>query len=78
MSAPATGPVVVLQLVATPPLTVQLKVPVGAGLGVTPVTVAVKVMALPTVVVVTGAETTLIVGVTLARLIGKVAEEAVR
>ena len=63
---------------ATPPLTVQVSVPPGAGFGDTPVTVAVKVMALPTVVVVSGAETTLIVGVTLARLIGKVAEDAVR
>ena len=76
MSAPATGPLVVVQLVATPPLTVQLSVPVGAGFGDTPVTVAVKVMGTPTVVVVRGEETTLIVGVTLARLIGKVAEVA--
>ena len=77
MSVPATGPVVAEHVVAAP-LTVQPRDPVGAPLPDTPVTVAVKVIGRPTVVVVSGEETTLIVGVTLARLIGKIAEVAVR
>ena len=40
--APSTGPVTEVQLVAAPEI-VQVKLPVGAGLGPTPVTTAVKV-----------------------------------
>ena len=72
-----TGPVVELQTVAVP-LTVQLRLPVGAPLPAVPVTVAVKIIGRPTVVVAGGEETILIVGVTLARFIGKIAVIAVR
>ena len=78
VSAPNAGPDVEVHEVAVPPVTVQVTEPVGAGLGETPVTTAVKVIGIPTVVVVKGEEARLIVGVTLARLIGKIAEVAVR
>jgi len=78
VSPAVTGPVVAAQLVATPPVMVHVRVPVGAPLPDVPVTMAVYVIGSPTVVVVKGEETTLIVGVALARLIGKIAEVAVR
>jgi len=77
VNVPVTGPLVELQTVAVP-LTVQLRVPVGAPFPAVPVTVAVKIIGRPTVVVAGGDETMLIVGVTLARLMGKIAVVAVR
>jgi hypothetical protein len=65
-----------VQLLAAP-LTFQVTEPVGAGLGPTPTTFAVKVIGMPTVVVVGEADKRTC-GWAAAKLIGKVVEVAVR
>ena len=78
MVNPTLEPAVVEVQVLAAPLTLHVNVPVGAGLGPTPTTFAVKVIGIPTVVVLAGEEERRTCGWAAAKLIGKMLEVAVR